>query len=59
MPQDIPEKDWRVWREMKPHLLQKQCEKTLSRLRGILDKPQMDAHDTYLILCKTVQEEDK
>jgi len=59
MSQTIPEKDWRIFREMKNNLLQAQCEKSLSRISGILQKQTADAHATYLEVYKAVKEEDR
>jgi hypothetical protein len=58
MSTDIPERDWKVFRELQPIALERFCEKVLTEIRdfGRSDK---SAHERYLCVFKIVRHQDK
>jgi hypothetical protein len=55
---DIPERDWKLFRELQPIALERFCESVLSEIRGISESRQ-SAHKRYLSVFKTVRDQDK
>jgi hypothetical protein len=55
---DIPERDWKLFRELQPIALERFCESVLSEIRGISESHQ-SAHERYLSVFKTVRNQDK
>ena len=55
---DIPERDWKLFRELQAIALERFCEKALSEIRGISSSDQT-AHKRYLRVFKTVRDQDK
>ena len=56
---NIPEKDWKVIRKLKDELLERFCEKTINRIKHIIDNQGNSSYKTYLDLWKTMNQEDK
>ena len=55
---DIPERDWKVFRQRQPIALERFCEKVLFEIRDISISNQ-SAHQRYLRVFKTVRDQDK
>ena len=55
---DIPERDWKLFRQLQPLALERFCEKVLSDIRDISDSGQT-AHERCLRVFKTVRDQDK
>ena len=55
---DIPERDWKVFRQLQPIALERFCEKVLSEIRDISSSDQ-SAHERYLHIFRTVRDQDK
>jgi hypothetical protein len=55
---DIPERDWKLFRQLQPIALERFCEQVLSEIRDISSSNQ-SAHKRYLRVFKTVQDQDK
>jgi len=55
---DIPERDWKLFRQLRPIALERFCERVLSEIRDISSSDQ-SAHQRYLRVFKTVRDQDK
>ncbi len=59
MPSSIPERDWRVFRELHTIALNRLCERVLNQVRKTVDKPAGSPHETYLKLYKLIENRDE
>jgi hypothetical protein len=55
---DIPERDWKLFRQLQPLALERFCEKLLSDIQDISESGQT-AHERYLRVFKIVRKQDK
>jgi hypothetical protein len=55
---DIPERNWKVFRQLQPIALERFCEKVLSEIRDI-SSSKRSAHERYLRVFKTIRKQDK
>ena len=55
---DIPERDWKLFRQLQPVALERFCEKVLSEIHEI-SGPGPSAHKRYLRVFKTIRDQDK
>ena len=55
----IPEKDWKVLRNLKDSLLQRFCSEVLIRLKPTIINPGPDSHQAYLQHWKLLRKEDE
>lgn len=56
---DFPEKDWKVLRKHKDHLLNSFCETVFDKLEKIKSDKSKSSHERYLILWKMLKKEDR
>jgi|SRR5437867_8010373 len=55
---EIPERDWKVFRELHKVALERLCEKILSEARAEIDRPAKSSHEKYLSLFKLIEDRD-
>ena len=55
---DIPERDWKVFRQLQPIALERFCEKVLVEIRDI-SSSKRSAHERYLRVFKTMRKQDE
>ena len=55
---DIPERDWKLFRQLQPIALERFCENVLSAIHDI-SRSNQSAHERYLRVFKTVRNQDK
>ncbi|HEX4697271.1 MAG TPA: hypothetical protein VH254_06325 [Candidatus Udaeobacter sp.] len=55
---DIPERDWKLFRQLRPIALERFCEKVLSEI-GDISGSDESAHKRYLRVFKIVRDRDK
>ena len=55
----IPEKDWKIIRDLNDKLLHRFCESALSKIKNIIDNRGSESHNAYLKIWKTLRKEDK
>jgi hypothetical protein len=55
---EIPERDWKLFRQLRPVALERFCEKVLSEIRDISGTSQ-SAHERYLRVFRHVRSRDK
>jgi hypothetical protein len=55
---NIPERDWKLFRQLQPIALERFCEKVLSEIRDISSSDE-SAHQRYLRVFKTIRDQDK
>ncbi len=58
MSRDIPERDWKVFRELHKVALERLCERILIEARKEIDDPAKSSHQKYLSLFNLIQERD-
>jgi hypothetical protein len=58
MSRDIPERDWKVFRELHKVALERLCERILSEARTEIERPGRSSHEKYLRLYKLIQSRD-
>jgi len=56
---EIPESDWKHFKNMRAILLERFCERALSDLATLAQSPKGSAHDRYLRAYKLIHERDK
>ena len=54
----IPERDWRVFRELQPIALSRLCEKILAEAKAVIEQPGKSPHERYLELFKLIRDRD-
>jgi hypothetical protein len=54
----MPERDWKVFRQLRPVALERFCERVLSRIKGIVRSGDT-AHQRYLRVFKVIDEQDR
>ena len=55
----IPEKDWKIARELKQVALERMCSKIISQAEDICQKADISKHKSYLELYEHILESDK
>ena len=58
MAQDFPERDWRVFREVRAAALERFCERILSEITRIARDNSTSGHERYLLVYELVQDRD-
>lgn len=58
MSRDIPERDWKIFRELHEIALSRLCDKILTEARREIDRPGKSSHEKYLGLYKLIQKRD-
>jgi len=56
---DIPERDWKLLRQLKTVALERFCERVLNEAVRIAGTPKATQHERYLKLYKFVHEQDR
>jgi len=56
---EIPECDWKVFRDLHKVALDHLCEKILAQARAEIERPNKSAHERYLALSKLLQRRDE
>lgn len=59
MSSDIPESDWRRFKEIHQKLLERYCCGVLEEVTAAIQKPGVSAHDRYLKVYKLIQDRDE
>ena len=59
MPSDIPEPDWRRFKEIHQKLLDRYCRQILEEAADVCGSADGTSHDQYLQLYKLIHERDK
>lgn len=59
MPRDIPERDWKVFRELRALALERFCERVLKEVGQRLAVPGKSSHDRYLDVYRLIEERDR
>src|SRR5882724_10653185 len=55
---NIPERDWKIFRELRQVALQRLCDKILAEAKAEIDRPGKSSHEKYLSLFKLIQKRD-
>jgi hypothetical protein len=58
-PLDVPESDWKVFRELQQHALERFCRRTLEEVQAILTKGSRSYHQRYLDVYRFLQTRDE
>jgi len=58
MTREIPERDWKVFRDLQKVALGQLCDKILTETRAQIDLPNKTAHEKYLSLFKLLKKRD-
>jgi len=56
---DIPERDWKLLRELKPVALERLCERILRRAAEFVTAPGATNHQRYLKMWELIQEQNQ
>jgi len=59
MPREIPESDWKVFRDLRAMALNRLCAEILTDVQRQTDRPDKTAHEKYLALYKLIHQRDK
>ena len=59
MSRDIPERDWKAFREIHPVARARFCERVLSEITSASSAPGQDAHERYLKVFELLRDKDK
>ena len=59
MERHLPEKDWKLLRQLAPVALERLCDKILKEAMAIAQAPAKTSHERYLELYKLIQEQDR
>jgi hypothetical protein len=55
----IPEPDWKIFRQLYTTALDRFCGQVLDDLRRMLDEPETDHHKKYLSIFKLIEQRDQ
>ena len=56
--EDIPEEDWKVFRELRAKALERFCERVLSDIRGLASDDTRSSRDRYVEIYKLIGAQD-
>jgi hypothetical protein len=59
MSRDIPERDWKLFREIHRVARERFCERVLSEIARVSSAPDQDAHERYLKVYDMIRDKDK
>jgi hypothetical protein len=59
MSADIPESDWRRFREVHKTLLERYCARVLGEVNALTVSPEGSAHERYLRVYKLIEDHDE
>lgn len=55
----IPERDWKIFRDLHPRLLQRFCDRTLLQAQTEIGRPGISAHKRYLAVYRLMRDRDQ
>ena len=58
MSRTIPERDWKVFRELRQVALERLCDKILTEAKAEIERPGKSSHEKYLTLYKLIEDRD-
>jgi hypothetical protein len=58
MSREIPERDWKIFRELHKIALARLCDKILAEARAEIEHPTKSSHEKYLSLFKLIRDRD-
>ena len=58
MSHSIPERDWKVFRELRQIALERLCDKILAEAKGEIERTDRSSHEKYLSLYKLIEKRD-
>jgi hypothetical protein len=58
MAKDFPERDWKVFREIRSAALERFCDRILSEITRIANDASTGSHERYLLIFQLTQERD-
>ncbi|MBA4147750.1 MAG: peptide ABC transporter substrate-binding protein [Verrucomicrobia bacterium] len=58
MTRDIPERDWKVFKELRTVALERLCDKILHEAKAQIEHPAKSSHEKYLNLFKLIEKRD-
>ena len=58
MSRSIPERDWKVFRELRQVALERFCDKILTEAKAEIERPGKSSHEKYLSLYKLIEDRD-
>ena len=58
MPKDFPERDWKVFREVRAVALERFCQRILSEITRIAKDASTSSHERYLLIYQLVKDRD-
>ena len=56
---NIPERDWKILRDMKDEKLDIACERIMNKIRAVIDRRDDNGHKKYLSVWKMLRKEDR
>jgi hypothetical protein len=59
MSRDIPEADWRIYRELRPRALERYCERVLNEIVGKAAQADRSFHDRYIAIYRLLRDSDE
>jgi hypothetical protein len=59
VPHNVPESDWKTFRELRQVALQRFCKRVLEELLSVIRDDSRSDHDRYLAVFRLVQERDE
>lgn len=58
MSREIPERDWKVFKELRVIALGRLCDKILAEAKAEINRPNKSSHERYLSLFELIQDRD-
>ncbi len=58
MSNSIPERDWKLFRELRQIALERLCDKILAEAKAEIERPAKSSHEKYLSLYKLINKQD-
>ena len=59
MPLTIPERDWKVFRDLHPVALERFCERILSEAVGLVGNTKKSSHERFLALYRLIEKRNR
>jgi hypothetical protein len=56
---NVPESDWKIFRELREVALQRFCERVLEELKSVTEDRSQSHHERYLAIFRLIQARDK
>jgi hypothetical protein len=58
MSRSVPERDWKVFRELRQVALERLCDRILAEAKAAIERPGKSSHEKYLTLFKLIDDRD-